>query len=240
MRLAEYVLVEDRRLDLADLTTARDWLFSRDWYGTEDSKGLPLAFYWTAQAQEQWPINIDALRSLAWRLLRTRKGQLKARRPVDGFSPWRADTILGQHLGLMRLKVERPRPSMTTRRARKPQPLSAATLDLMQWPTKAPESGSSGDRIKVQPWPENFCEDNWQVFWQCVFYSLVLKGHFPVCSECGVALRGRQSVCRSCSYRRWERDQSRASLRKKWRETKAENRALNRPLKADHAAIRGR
>jgi len=226
MRLAEFVLQEDRRLDLAEMVKARDWLFSLNWWPRhvgDDGKQRPFAYHWSDAAQAEWQPNVNALRSLAPRLLGTRK----VRRPVDGFSPFHADVVLRQYLALMRFHVAGGK-----LRAGKPQQLSAASVNVTAWPTVV---GPHGERLAVQPWPARFWENDLRVFWQCVFYSLVMTGHFPVCADCGQPLpettktgrRGRQSVCGRCRYQRWERRQPKASLREKWRTIKRENRRLN-------------
>ncbi len=208
MRLFEYVVVADRRCDLADQRAAAEWLSTRSfwrdvtaghWYGWSVVGGFI-----------EWERNIHALRSLAKRVTRR-----KVRSPQ--LSDLEADRVLRKHLGRLRVDVPRRRPGQS------PTPLSRSEIRYTVIPGPAPSSDLAAQRLDE--------------FWQRVFWSVVADAAERVCEECGVTLpaktpKGRLSRkrwCAGCIQRRYLGRLGTAGLREKWRREKQAQRQRNRP-----------
>jgi hypothetical protein len=210
MRLFEYVLAEDRRLDLSDVQKTRVWLSERPW-NVEPHLD---------DALSRWTPNLLALRSVARRLQGGR-----GVRPCHGMSDRDADMVLQEHLSCVCVW---PVCAVTT----------SGALDfkdyrgLQVFPTYQPRDRPPGCRTVAvaelasdSPEAETFWWDGASLFWQRVFLSLLQEGGPAICQRCGRQLVGltpkgrprKQSKCKQCAWRDWRAKQSPESMRERWK-----------------------
>jgi hypothetical protein len=225
MRLHEYLLEEDARLDLSDPKVAADWMASRPWWQREGARGegKPYLMNTPAGAWVEFGRNVVYLRSLTLRL-----AERKPKRPSPGGEAIhaQADAALEKFLGLMRLRVT----FRQQKRKARPRPyLDRGSFGgVVVQPTQARRDG---ERVPVA-WGAD-CFHDLEVFWQCAFYSLAAETPLNVCSGCGRELDAttkggrpaRQQFCGGCSQRRWRRKQSPEAMREKWKRDKRRQRA---------------
>jgi hypothetical protein len=201
MQLWEYLLAEDRRLDLANLKNAGIWLLERPWWPKgSDRKGDPAL--WNEPAKCNWKQNILCLRTLAQRL-KSKRRPASAEEQVQEIM---AQKTLFDYLEKLRVTAM---PIGNSFRA--------AVL-----PTQA-----NGNLAGPPPEPY-FPMDGLHVFWQAVFFSFVDGAGAPVCERCGVDVAGKtktgrakkRRLCDRCRYKQWRAAQPPEKMRAKWRQDK--------------------
>ena len=213
MKLFEFVAKEDRKLDLADLDNAIQWLRARPfWPKAKDGArveprpetGRRLAKPDCSGNDEvEWRRNIQALRSLAGRLTRLKVRTTKMNALV-------ADVIFRDQLEKL---VVRP-----LKKLRRDLPNDGRTL--------SPYSKASLVGYEVQfgpPASENDSSVLLDQFWMAVFWSMIPGDGRRVC-ECGRELpshtpTGRPSKkkqCETCKSRRWLKNLDPAVRREGW------------------------
>lgn len=223
MRLWEYLLAEDQRIDLSTPGAAAAWLRRQPWGIRADA----------ATAPANWTRDLLALRSLAGRL----KGRrLRRRAPAGLENDVAADRIAFHYLGLMHTCVVLSPPGGV---------LSAATFRgvslLPTYALPAPLSlDPSGERVihrvafEWQPRPSgedvegqlHFWREDGAVFWQIVFQSLLADSGPAICQACGAALGNetptgrpkKQRLCGRCRWQAWRRGRSPQEMRQRWRD----------------------
>jgi hypothetical protein len=130
------------------------------------------------------------------------------------------DQVLRKYLEMMRLTVFRPAAQVVA--------LSSKTFaGLEPWPTRR---SLLGERTVVPPVVQTF--HDLDVFWQCVFYSLVGEDNLHLCRECGKALPARtksgrpskQQTCPNCRWKAWRKKQPVKKMRARWRFAQAKSR----------------
>jgi hypothetical protein len=223
MRLWQYLLAEDKRIDLSTPEAAAAWLCSQPW-------GLRAE---TASAPTHWTRDLLALRSLARRLRGRRPRRRAPAAPEDDAA---ADRIAFHYLGLMHTCVVLSPPGGV---------LSAATFrGVSLLPTYALDDalslGPSGECViqrvafEWQPRPSgedvegqlNFWREDGAVFWQIVFHSLLTDSGLAICQTCGAALGNetptgrpkKQRQCGPCRWQAWRRRQPPQAMRQRWRD----------------------
>jgi hypothetical protein len=210
MKLWEYLLAANKKLDLSDPERARKWFCSQPWWG---APALGEGVGWTERAREKWPSNLKTLRSLARRLKGTRSKQ-----PFSA-EDRQADRVLHDYLGMLRVCVNDKRPVLT-------DPWTKKTFGgLVVLPT-----WSDSRHPATHPFftPILYLQDDLDFFWQCVFYSLVSDGGEVFCAGCGRPLGDKtpggrpkkQQLCDRCRWRKWRVKQPLEKMRAKWREDK--------------------
>jgi hypothetical protein len=100
MRLWELVISEDRRNDLSDAATAREWVQRQPWWLLGETVGP-----WDAATARDWAGAIRSLRSIVRRLGFTRNTREPDIEPVI------ADRIAGGYVGLLQPYLHRLRPT---------------------------------------------------------------------------------------------------------------------------------
>jgi hypothetical protein len=217
MRLCDYFLKADRKLDLSSPEAGRKWLES-----------VPLGAFalsdepesWTERAQRDWQRNVLALRSIAKRL------KQKSRRGTDRQrSQWiKEDAVAFYYVAMM-------------------YPHSWAADVLFKGCLPQHEILPSGPRerkcgsdfnyfLSREDWtgPGNQ-EDEWGVFWQKVFYSLLFN-RGGICEWCFKELPAktrRRRYHKKCYYEKWYREQKKdpektEAMREKWAADKKRQR----------------
>jgi hypothetical protein len=198
----------EQRRNLSNPVAAWKWIQSQPW--------CPGESLWTPRAQENWPRNLIAFRSLA-RRLRCKKGRVSAKKATvfqleDGVAmsylfllrpvfvarsggPWFEDTFVAVELG----------PTMKTPKVFAVPPGHPMPERIAVPPTE----------VAVQPW---YTVDDWDVFWQVAFYGLLTGSGPAVCENCGELLgRNRAKQCGKCRRRKWWDKQPQEKKREKWR-----------------------
>jgi hypothetical protein len=223
VNLWQFILAADNRLDLAKLDKAREWLFSLPWWPT--SAGKPTDANWTERAQRNWQENLVNLRSLV-RRLKGERAKHEVPLPAD---PWTvylhdetADQALGRYLDMLRVQVGREQVRVAEGHA--PQAMSRKTYrGMVIMPTVA---DLRGERSCQPHHPAFYPANDFDYFWQCVFFSLVHDDTPVFCEGCGrkigdgLTRKGRvmrQKLCSSCRHQKWKQKQSKKTLREMWK-----------------------
>jgi hypothetical protein len=221
MRLCDYVLAADAKVDLADQKAARDWLTAQRWWPKEatgpDGVDAPYTDLFADQTVlREWERNVICLRSLSHRLTGKRPRRPYYEHPTTHIT---ADNVLNGFLEMMRWgAVQLPGGP------RAPDYLTQKTFGgLLPQPTRG------GTPVPLHA--ANFFD--LAVFWQCVFYSLVSDAPPNVCAQCGCELkaqtdtgrRSRRTLCKRCTWQKWRRKQPKKKMRDKWKAEKREARA---------------
>jgi hypothetical protein len=214
VKLWEYLVGADSKLDLSDAGRAKDWFYSQPWWGAPITLGLG----WTTRAEQNWQKNLAALRSLARRLKKRRGYQAESQgEDIE------ADQVLFKYLDMLRVAVK---PSATG------EPLSRKSF--RGWGVFPSVANSPGQRATVAHNTSRYWQNDLDFFWQVVFFSLVDDDAPAFCELCGRHLgdktkRGKpikQKLCSSCRHREWKRKQPKKKLREKWRKYYHDNRSF--------------
>jgi hypothetical protein len=216
----EFVLRADDDNDLSDPANGQKWFNAQPWMPT------PPPPAWGGDQQQQWRRCVLALRSLAKRLKRRQPRHLAAESRSDQLD---ADVLFRQYLNMLRLRLD-----VAPRKRKRDE--SRLNLDAIPALSAAALRGLRVVPTVVRGWPAErmaiprSAREHWyepEVFWQCVFYSLVAGEVEPVCGACGSPLdptpQGRpprRKYCKRCQYAEWRRKQSPERMRKKWRQDK--------------------
>ena len=223
MKLWEFVLAADKKLDLSKAKQARDWLASQPW-------GQPVSASLTLPV---WVLNLSALRSIARRL----KGKTTAR-PSGRLTDAQADTVAAQSLAKLSAWAERTPAG---------KPLSKTTYrGVRLYPTylardRMDAQGKPARIVAAQEWKagfpnsEVFWWDDGSLYWQLVFLSLLEDSGPAICKTCGAMLgnvtptghKSKTSLCKKCLWKNWYAKQSTEQKRKRWNEYYKENRSKN-------------
>jgi hypothetical protein len=210
MQLWEYLLAEDKRLDLSDPARAWDWIRHQSWMTTPAR--------WTNRAQEAWPRSLQALKSIAARCRRKRPRTLTEEQSREYEE---LDSVAA-------LYIDSLRPAIVFR-PRGPGVLFADTFHFAVTPTEMmefPPGSGEMQRVFVQRPTEHYFErDDWSVFWQVVFHGLLTGSGQAVCEVCGGLLGDKtplgrtkkQRQCAKCRRKKWWDKQPIEKKREKWR-----------------------
>jgi hypothetical protein len=228
MRLFEFVLREDGRLNLADPAAARGWMTTQWWWPREGQEGeeVPYTSFVPEGVWAEFARNVIYLRSLASRLWGRR-----SKHPYPTGGPVKvihqaADNALIHHLGMMRPTVAPKVGSGGSYWTRE----TFAGVALL--PTRA---GAGGARSPVPADAAYFADSD--IFWQSVYYSVVSDFALSVCEQCGSVLgtgltpTGRPSkrrACARCRWKKWRGHQSKEMMRARWKHHKLQERARDR------------
>jgi hypothetical protein len=213
MELWEYLLAADRRSDLSEPAAAWAWIQTQPW-GSATEGGR-----WTDRAKAEWRPNLLALRGIARRLQRKRPRRLTE----DQVAALRdEDWVAYRYIRLMHPCALHPDGGSAVL-------FGDAYLGFRLMPTR-PVVGSAAlmGRESLDGTPEEYWIDDWAVFWQVVFHSLLQDGGPAVCQTCGAFL-GRQTKtgrhkkqrqCGKCRWRKWRAKQPKKKMREKWKQDK--------------------
>jgi hypothetical protein len=222
MRLWQYLLAADRKLNLSEPRTAAAWIAAQPW-------GLPAAAASTpwnlpagpaAAALDGWEANVLALRSVAVRLRKARKV-----RPVSGMSPGEADLRVEFYVGYLR-------PFPDAERTGRTHVLTDKTYKgLRLFPTyRAPDRPGRPLMIAAAeleagvPKSDVWWLDGALLFWQFIFWGLLEDAGPVICQGCGKRLaaytktgrKSRLAKCARCRDKAWRDGLSPAAKRAIW------------------------
>lgn len=221
MQLWEWVLREDRRLDLTDPAAALEWFAKHRTYFVPfpvkwDKERPP----WPKEVLARWQANVNALRSLAQRL-RGRKGRTA---DIEAFD---ADDMFARHIYGLRLLLDADHLADGQR-----VPLTASRFTGV---SLSFGSVAVSDYPKLDPlWA--MLSSVQDAVWRKVFGSLATDQVPPVCSApgCGKPLEptpggrvARAPMCKACKYKSWYAKQPKTKLRQRWAANKRNERQRN-------------
>jgi hypothetical protein len=224
MRFCDYLLRADEKYILLNPAAAWKWL-QRQPYGL-----FAPADSWTERAKKNWRHNLLALRAIARRLERKpprilSRNQLEKCREMD--------EVAFRYVHLMR-----PYPQF---RPGAPDVLFQGTcigLQLLTTHQADPHDLALGLGVHGVALGGGYWQNDWDVFWQHVFYSLLSECGVAVCGTCGKELepftktgrRRRQRQCGNCAWKKWRAKQSQARMRQKWLTDKGYTPSKEHPL----------
>jgi hypothetical protein len=223
MQTWEYLLAADRRADLSDPAAAWAWIQGQPWGASTEER------FWTEPARRDWRRNVLVLRSVARRLSRKCPRLL----PAEVKEAFRnEDAVAYSYIGMLVKSVLHPDggPDLLFVDSYSGFRLLPGVFDPR-----------TGRRRSVEGTPEEYCLDDWCVFWQVVFHGLLddrspnpaaREGSPAICQTCGTFLGKRtrtgrqkkQQQCGKCRWRKWRRKQSKKKMRSKWREDKQQQK----------------
>ena len=257
MLLWEYLLRADNELDLSCPDRAKTWFEKQPWImWNSDANGNrgPDSVDWNMFDRNIWQNNLLAFRSIVARL-KPKPKTTKLRHPFPDTESdrFQFDGILQGVLGKMTVvPVKAPsRPANSGDGAafineqqipgqiiqEPPTLISKKEFDECRFfsdksfaglrirPTRATRHGRSLASIP-------FDRREQDVFWQCVFYSIVAVDTLePLCSKCGrdlpstkSGLPSRRKKCRKCTNQQWAERTGKTKIRAMWSEAKKRQR----------------
>jgi hypothetical protein len=198
MELWEWLLNEDRRLNLADPDRVILWLDKAPWWPKEPGKECrPVSGFESESVRAAWTRNMLCLRSLARKLKR------KPVRTKAIPSSAEALDVLHRYIGMLQVQAT---------------PHAQPTELVIVSPVHIKYA-----RVQRLP-PERIVYP--EAFWVTVFRSFV-QGNGQVCGRCGkltgttpTGRRRRQRLCKDCRWLKWREKQPAKKMQEKWRTDK--------------------
>ncbi len=223
MRLWEYVLAADDKIDLVSERSGRAWAASSQGLraakvytlGEDDEAvGPALNGDVTPDEWDAWRLNVRAFRSVVARLT-----DRKPRRAA-GVKPMEADKVLVEHVSRLEVVIDRAE--------------DKAPVDLRKKDPFGPQTPLSKDTFRGLFVARRNGAGSVADYWQPVFLSIVGPGYTkPVCGDCGEPLSptktGRTSTaerCKGCTFKLWRSKQPIEDLRASWRKDQQKKRRL--------------